>query len=400
MKSRIFYGWWIVSACLVANLIGNAIGLFGAGVYLDQLVKIRGWQIGVVSGAATLFYVASACCLPLIGNSIAKSGPRAVIMLGAASLAAGVGWIGRAEARWEAYGAFLLMGVGWACLSTTAIATTLSPWFAKGQGRAVSIALLGASIGGIIGVPLLMSGIRFTGFKTTTDIAALVSVAILIPIAALVLIRRPQDIGLRPYGLGEGAAFSTAQEAGWKLKDALRTPALRSVIAGFGCAMMVQIGFLTHQVLVVGPHLGERQTAMAISATGVAALIGRLALTKFADRIDDRLMAGFVLVLAAAALCLIAAIPVAATIWGACILFGFSVGNVTTLSPIIVRREFGAESFGVVFGFASCAIQIAAGVGPAFYGLLRDFSGSYTCPLLLAAAIDLGAAAIVVRSRA
>ena len=87
----------------------------------------QGWQVGVVSGPATLFYLVSAFCLPLIGIAIAKAGPRGVIMPGAAILATGVVWIGHVEAPWEVYGAFLLMGIGWACLSTTAIATTLSP---------------------------------------------------------------------------------------------------------------------------------------------------------------------------------------------------------------------------------------------------------------------------------
>lgn len=36
-RHRIFYGWWIVAACLVSSLIGNALGLFGAGVYLRAL---------------------------------------------------------------------------------------------------------------------------------------------------------------------------------------------------------------------------------------------------------------------------------------------------------------------------------------------------------------------------
>ena len=68
----------------------------------------------------------------------------------------------------------------------------------------------------------------------------------------------------------------------------------------------------------------------------------------------------------------------------------------TTLSPIIVRREFGAASFGAVYGIASCLIQLATGLGPSFYGLLHDAFAGYRVPLLLAAAVDLVAAAVVV----
>jgi hypothetical protein len=35
---RVFYGWRIVAACMLCALVGNALGLFGAGVYLHEVV--------------------------------------------------------------------------------------------------------------------------------------------------------------------------------------------------------------------------------------------------------------------------------------------------------------------------------------------------------------------------
>ena len=58
--------------------------------------------------------------------------------------------------------------------------------------------------------------------------------------------------------------------------------------------------------------------------------------------------------------------PVPSVLIGASIVFGLTVGNVTTLSPIIVRREFGAQAFGLVFGVASCGIQLALPWGRVF----------------------------------
>lgn len=68
----------------------------------------------------------------------------------------------------------------------------------------------------------------------------------------------------------------------------------------------------------------------------------------------------------------------------------------TTLPAIVVRREFGAASFGAVYGAASTGIWLAAAAGPGLYGALRDASGGYALPLLLAAALDVAAAALVV----
>ena len=68
----------------------------------------------------------------------------------------------------------------------------------------------------------------------------------------------------------------------------------------------------------------------------------------------------------------------------------------TTLSPIIVRREFGAAAFGAVYGAAATGIQLISALGPTFFGVLRDLFGGYGPPLLIAAALDVVAAAVVV----
>lgn len=389
----------MVAVCLVAALVANALGLFGAGVYLHQLVETKGWPTGFVSGAVTLFYVVSALLLIPVGGIIGRFGPRAVFAAGTAAMCLGVAGIGRVEAPWQTYLAFLVMGIGWACLSMTAVATTLAPWFERYQGRAVSIASLGASVGGMTGVPILLLGIATIGFAATTTAAALIGLVVLLPLVWLVLKHRPQDIGLFPDGADARRAATMAPAPAWTRGAALRSAALRSVMAGFGIGMMVQVGFVTHQVTLLSPILGPWETSATVSATAVAALVSRLLLSRFADQIDARVTTAAVLLCAAAAFCLFALFPVPIVLVVASLLFGATIGNVTTLSPIIVRREFGAPSFGAVFGVASCAIQLATALGPSFYGLLHDAYGGYKVPLLLAAAMDVAASVVILAGR-
>jgi hypothetical protein len=75
--TRLFHGWRMVAVCLIAALVANALGLFGAGVYLHQLVETRGWPTGLVSGAVTLFYVVSALLLasPVSAASMRRGRP-------------------------------------------------------------------------------------------------------------------------------------------------------------------------------------------------------------------------------------------------------------------------------------------------------------------------------------
>jgi MFS family permease len=191
---RVFYGWWIVAACMLSALVGNELGLFGAGVYLHEVVAANCWTTGLVSGAVTLFYVVSALLLIPVGSGIKRYGPRPIIALGGIALAGGVIEIGHATNPWEAYLAFLFMGIGWAGLSTTAVATTLAPWF-----RAVSIASLGASAGGILGAPALLFGTTRIWFASTTIVAGVFAVTMVLPLAALVLRNRPRGLFRTAY---------------------------------------------------------------------------------------------------------------------------------------------------------------------------------------------------------
>ena len=397
--SRIFYGWRIVAVCLVASVFANALGLFGAGVYLHALVEQKGWPTGLVSGAITLFYVVSALLLIPVGGILGRFGPQPIFALGISALAGGVAAIGHVVAPWQTYAAFLVMGVGWACLSMTAVATTLAPWFERHQGRAVSIASLGASVGGLAGVPVLLFGIDRLGFAATTTVGAASALLLMLPLAAFVLKRRPQDMGLLPDGAVAASATTSARAAAWNRRDALRTAALRSVMAGFGIGMMVQVGFVTHQVSLLSPALGAAGTSIAVSVTAIAALLSRLVLARVADQMSARTTAAVMMMVAAGALAAMAVWPMPAMLVVGSMLMGMTIGNVTTLAPIIVRREFGAAAFGAVYGIASCVIQLATALGPSFYGLLHDAFGDYRVPLLLAATVDIGAALVVLAGR-
>ncbi len=400
MTARIYHGWWIVGACVLAAMVGNALGLFGAGVYLRAITAATGWTTGSVSGAVTLFYVVSAVLLIPVGSGIARVGPRPFVAVGGLAMAAGVAGTGHVSEPWHIYVLFPLMGVGWACLSTTAVATTLAPWFEKYQGRAVSIASLGASAGGMMGPPLLLLGADRIGFTRTTSAAAVVPLVVLLPLALFILRRRPEDMGLSPDGLPRAAHDNPPRQGSeWTRANALRTSALQTTMIAFGLGMSVQIGLLTHQVTLLAQSLPTHAVAATISATAMSALAGRLGLAKFADDLDARATSSAVLIIAATSFCALAATNNPVVLIGASILFGLTVGNVTTLSPIIVRREFGAAAFGPVFGVASCAIQLVTALGPGFYGLLHDRSGSYREPLLIAATMDVIAAIVILRGR-
>jgi MFS family permease len=390
----VFYGWWIVAACFVTASIAWSLGLFGASVYLHAVSQARGWPIGLISTAITCFYLVSAFASPFIGTAIEGLGPRAVVRAGAVCLGLGVASIGLIDQPWQIYLSFITLGLGWASLSSTAISTLLTPWFNRHQGRAISTALMGASIGGIIGVPLLILGIEQLGLVRATLTAAALCVAVLLPLSFL-LHRRPQEIGLLPDGAERIGQSENMTERLWTRAEAARAWRFRSVVLAFGIAFLVQVGFLTHHVTYMAPFVGSAGAAAVVSATAVTAFLGRIALARYVDRLDPRAVACGVLGVGAAGLAVLAIAQSPIMIIAASLTYGLTVGNVTTLPSIIVRREFGAASFGAIYGLAAMAIGLCTAIGPSFYGTLYQLFGGYPVPMILAAALNACAAAII-----
>ena len=399
MIGRVFYGWWMVAGCLVIAVVAWSCALYGPSVYLYSISQTRGWSIGLISSALTCGFIVNGFALGLVGSLIGRIGPRPVMTVGAGLLALALAGIGQVDQVWQVYAAFACMGLGWSCLSTTAISSALAPWFDRHQGRAVSTALLGASLGGVVGVPTLLFLIGKLGFGTAMSLVSLLVLALVLPISLFIMRRHPHDLGLTADGIAASARAGVATSRAWTRAQALQTLALRTVTIAFGLALLVQIGFLTHQVTLLRLHLGESATALTVSCAAALAFAGRLLLARFSDRVDVRITAALVLIVAGIGLAVVCLAQTSWQIVAGVLIYGFMAGNITTLSPLIVRREFGAASFGAIFGMTAMLIQLVSAMGPAFFGTFHDLTGGYTMPVGIAALMNFIAAVCVIAGR-
>jgi MFS family permease len=403
-RSRFFYGWRVVAVCFMAAVFAWGLGVFGASVYLAELTRAQGWSVALVSAAVTVFYLTNALSLWAIGGAIDRFGSRAVFIGGATALGLAVAALGQVATPAEMFAAFIVMGFGYASISLTGLSATIAPWFERHQGRSVAIALMGASIGAMLVIPLLVHTIQAFGFRVAVLGGGLLAIITLVPLAAIVLrYRRPEELGQGrdgdPVPLAARGSVRPAPPPAWTRELAIRTPALWTIAIGFAIGLTAQIGFLTHHVTLALPVLGAEGAGWLVSATGGAALAGRLLLARLADRVDVRRYTAAIMAAQAALLGLIAYAPGAATLITASLAYGFCLGQITTLSPIVVRREFGAQSYGAIYGLAATVIQFSSAFGPGLYGLLRDHFGGYGPVLAIAALAELAAMATLLAVR-
>jgi len=396
-----FHGWRVVAVCFVVASFAWGLGLFGSSVYLQAVTAAHGWPVAEVASAITLFFLVSAAVQRPVGRSIDRWGPRPVLALGTLCIAAGVALIGQVRAPWQLYPCFVLVGIGWSTLSTTGLAATVAPWFERHQGRSITLAIMGASVGAIAGVPLLLLALGRLGLGTGLAVAGLVTVCVLLPLIGRVLrFRGPADLGLRRDGDAPQPGDTKPPAPSAVALPAGRRILLWSAAAGFALGLTVQIGFITHHLALAAPALGAAGAGLLVSATGVTAFAGRLVLARIVDRVDPRRLAAGIMVLQTMALAAIAFSPAAAVLIVASLVYGYGIGHVTTLGPVVVRREFGAAAFGATYGSAATVIQVVSALGPALFGVLRDAFDGYAVVLGAAAlATTLGAVVLTLGGR-
>jgi MFS family permease len=396
MSARYFYGWNIVGATFVMALFSFGLGFYGLTVYLAMLQRLHGWSASAVSAPVTMYYVAGALLTAVIGDVYERHGPRTVVSAGAVAMAAGVVALGVVTQPGQLYPAFLVMSVGWGSMSGAAINIILAPWFERRRGLAVSIAFNGATLGGVVVAPALIPIIGAVGFTRALACAAVVLLAVLVAVAACVMRRGPEELGLGPDGDPPRAERPEPSQDGERRRrgDALRTWRFWSVSAPFALGLAAQVGVLTHMVGLVTPMLGSGGAARAVSATTAAALIGRLATGLVVDRLDRRLVSSATLVIQVVGLALLAWAPSVAVVYAGCALFGLGVGNLTTLPGLILAVEWPRESFGALVGLVVGINQFTFAFGPSLVGVLRDWTGTYglalgACTLLQAVAAGM-----------
>src|SRR4051812_9900986 len=186
-----YEGWRIVAVCFLVATFGWALGFYGQSIYLAELHRIHGWPTSLISTATTFFYLFGALLVAFVSEAIRGFGPRNCLLAGVLVMAFAAALVGQVTAPWQLYAVNALLALGWAGTSLGMITNTLGLWFDNKRGMAISLALNGASFGGIAGVPLLVAGIGYFGFPGAMMVAAGAMIVLLIPVILVVVGRPP-----------------------------------------------------------------------------------------------------------------------------------------------------------------------------------------------------------------
>ena len=387
-----FHGWWVVFCCFVIALYGWGFGFYGLSLYLVALTKAHGWSPATISAAITFYYVAGAFLVMQVGDTIEKRGARVVVLAGTGLMGLGVLGVTAVRQPWQLYLAFAVMIPGWVAMGGGSINTIVAQWFDKRRGLAASLALNGASCGGLLFAPAFAWGIDSFGFANACYGAVAFALATLWPLAAFAL--RPRQPGEHDLG-DEDHARAALEGEPMSRRALLGTPRYLTMVGAFSIGLMAQISFITHQAAFLEPTLGLKGAGWAMSVTALSAVIGRLAVGAVIDHVDRRLATAANLAVQILSMVVLLSTASPAGLYLGCVLFGFGVGNLITLPGLIVQQEFPRRDFARAVSLNVAITQLVAAVGPYLLGVLHDLSGSYRSSLIACLILQVAAALLI-----
>jgi MFS family permease len=379
-------GWRVVFACFLVALFIFGFGLYGHAVYLAELQRLHGWSTGLISNASTLSFLFGSLLAAFTSDAMVRIGAGRLLLCGISALAASTTWLAFAETPWQLYAAYILLACAWMGMGTVVIATIVSSWFDRRRGLAISIAFNGATCGGIVIAPMLVVLIGAIGFTRAMLTMTAVMIFVLVPVVIGL-------IGVSPANLSSDQGKPPALSR----RKLLRHFGFWTITAPFALALLAQVGFIVHQIALLEPTMGRALAAVAVAVTTTMAVIGRLCLGLFVDRLDPRTASAVSLLTQAAALFAIAETTDTAVLFMACAVYGFSIGNLITLPPLIIHREFEPADFSTALGLSTAVCGIVSAFGPGIVGFVRGASGGYSAALMLCLTLQLVSAAVVLR---
>lgn len=406
---RLFYGWVIVGITFVTSMLTAGITGYGLALFIVPMSAALGVSRGAFS-SITLFRLIVFPVVPFIGRLVdRRQGPRLLIALGGALGAVTLMATAGVQSLWQF---LVLFGVVFGLANTVMGGMVVEPalitkWFVRKRGRAMAIGTMGISTGGFVIAPLAGWLIGAFGWQTAWLVLGAGLGIIVVPLAALFVVRSPEDLGLLPDGAaplarqGEGSRPLPPLERSWTLGEAMATRAFWLLLGvqalGFGGLMPVII----HQVAYL-----QDKGLDAVMATWIATLVaffamaGKLPWGYLAERVHVRWVSAVCAVAAGMSVFLLVAGHDLPTFYAYAVLLGLTMGGFPTLMNVAMAVYFGREHMGAIRGLVTPATQVVGAASPVFAGWMWDRVGSYDLPFTVFAISWIAAGLLMLLARA
>jgi MFS family permease len=402
--SRVYYGWVLVCTLALTETTSWGILYYAFTVFLTPMQAEFGWSRADLTGAFSIALLLSGLAGIPVGYWLDRHGPRLLMTLGSCAAVLLV-------LAWAAVDSLATFYLIWCGIGVTLAAVLYEPaffvvatWFVRQRGRALTVLTFLAGFASVIYLPLAGWLVQRQGWRGALYSLAVVLAAGTIPFHAILLRRRPEDLGLTPDG-NHPSRSQTATEAmvvpGASLHMVVRDAAFWWLSVAFFLSQLATAAISVHLVPYLVDHGYEPGfAALTVGFIGVMALPGRLIFTPLGDRLSRVHVTACLFFVQTLALLVLLLSHSVAGVYTFVILFGTGFGAMTPARAALVADLYGASHYGEINGVLTLFVTGSRALAPVGAGALYDWLGSYDpmlWGLLLASAIATAAVLLVRR---
>jgi sugar phosphate permease len=391
----------VAGTLAVTETVSWGVLFYAFSVFLVPMRQELGWSAATLTGAYSLALLLSGLAAPFVGRWLDCRGPRALMTVGSAL---GVLLV----LAWSRVGSLPLYYLIWAGIGLAMAATlyepafaTVTAWFERDRGKALLAVTVAAGFASTIFLPLSGWLVAALGWRRALVALAGLLAVLTVPPHALLLRRRPEDLGLRPDGVASGATGDHAPARpvrhGVELREALRDPTFWWLAVAFSLETFAAVAVGVHLI----PYLtergdGARFAAAATGLIGAAQVAARVLATLFGGRLSQVALTGLVFALQTVALVVLLEWQTREGVLAAVLLLGAGRGVVTLMRAGLVAEFWGRAHYGSISGTLALFLTGARALAPVGAGIAYAVAGGYEPVLWGMATISLLAAGAMI----
>lgn len=388
-NARIFYGWYIVAACFALCFLFAGAGFYSFSIFIRPIENEFGWDRSQIALTMSIYLIVGGLAGPPLGQLIQKYGPKRVMNICAIGAGACFMLVSLTRSLWYFYTTYALLAVTVCGIGVVPISSLLSNWFERRRGTALGVAMVGISAGGLLLAPAVGLITAIYGWKFSFLIMGLLVWAVALPAINLVIKDRPADMGLQPDGRPHTSTASADCATrigikGWDAPAVFQSRSFWCIFIAFWLAPMAQMGVLQHQVpLLMDTGASEAAAALALGVTAGIGGLGKLGFGRISESWPFRYVMLLCFGLQALALFLLLTTHGPIMVWVYAVTFGFGMGGIVVLMPMVVGHYYGLRAYGVILGVLWVGNSIGGAMGTYLSGLIYDHLGDYQYALFI-----------------
>lgn len=201
MKEKVHYAWWIMLSCCLLNVGVLGIVSYSAGIFYQPVVKELGISTGAMGLHVTIRSLAMAAAMPMVGRLLPRKSIGKILAVAAAVCFTCFGMMSRFTAIWQWYIAAAIMGVSCGFLFFVPTPLLINNWFYKKSGTVLGITLMCSGLSGSVWTTVGTFLIEQYGWRNAYAMLAVIGAILVIPAMFFLVVFRPEDKGLLPYGM-------------------------------------------------------------------------------------------------------------------------------------------------------------------------------------------------------